>query len=111
MKPHVKKGDTVVVLWGQDKDKRGKVLRVLAGEERVIVEGANEVKRHTKPTQLAPQGGIITKAAPMPLAKVMVVCPKCNKPTRSGRKRTQDGECVRVCKECGRDIDLSLIHI
>ncbi|NLS44801.1 MAG: 50S ribosomal protein L24 [Firmicutes bacterium] len=105
MRPHVKKGDTVIVLWGVDKDRRGKVLRVLAGESRVIVEGANEVKRHTKPTQLAPQGGIIKKAAPMPLSKVMLVCPKCNKPTRIGRKRTQDGGCVRVCKECGRDID------
>ena len=105
MKPHVKKGDTVIVLWGQDKDKRGKVLRVLASEGRVIVEGANEVKRHTKPTQLAPQGGIITKAAPMPLSKVMVICPKCNRPTRSNRKRTEDGGYVRICKECGRDID------
>ena len=105
MKPHVKKGDTVVVLWGKDKDRRGKVLRVLAGDKRVIVEGANEVMCHTKPTQLAPQGGIIKKAAPMPLSKVMVVCPKCNKPTRTGRKRIGDGECVRVCKECGRDID------
>lgn len=105
MKPHVKKGDTVVVLWGKNKDRRGKVLRVLAKDRRVIVEGANEVKRHTKPTQLNPQGGIISKPAPMPLAKVMLICPKCNKPTRTGRKRTPDGESVRVCKECGRDID------
>ncbi len=104
-KPHVKKGDMVIVLSGKDKDKKGKVLRVLPGEGRVLVEGVNVVKRHTKPTRLVPQGGVIAKAAPVPLAKVMVVCPKCSRPTRLARRVAEDGEHVRACKECGREVD------
>jgi len=105
MKPNVKKGDMVIVLSGKDKDKKGKVLRVLPAEGRVLVEGVNVVKRHTKPTRLVPQGGVIQKAEPVPLAKVMVICPKCSRPTRVARHIAEDGEHVRVCKECGREID------
>jgi len=105
MKPHVKKGDTVIVLSGKDKDKKGKVLRVLPSEGRVLVEGVNVMKRHTKPTRLVPQGGVIEKAEPLPLARVMVVCPKCSRPTRVARSVAGDGEHVRLCKECGREID------
>lgn len=102
---NVKKGDTVVVLVGKDRDRRGKVLRVLPREGKVVVEGINVYKRHSKPTQTMPQGGRIEKALPMPVCKVMVVCPKCNRPTRIGRDVTQDNSRVRVCKRCGREID------
>ena len=102
---NVKKGDTVVVLWGKDRDRRGKVLRVFPRERKVVVEGINVVKRHTRPTRSLPQGGIIEKSNPLPVCKVMVVCPSCNKPTRVGRKLADDGTWVRHCKRCGAEID------
>lgn len=101
----VKKGDTVVVLSGKDKDRRGKVIRVLPASGKVIVEGINIIKRHTKPSRTVPQGGVIERPGPMYVAKVMVVCPKCNKPTRVGRSVAEDGELVRVCKKCGVEMD------
>ena len=88
-KLHVKKGDTVLVLSGKDK---------------VVVEGVNKIKRHTKPNQKAPNGGIIEKEAPMFASKVMVVCPACSKATRVA-KREIDGKMVRVCKKCGEALD------
>ena len=94
VKLNVKKGDTVVVLSGKDKGKQGKV----------IVEGVNKVKRHTKPNVKAPQGGILVKEAPLHACKVMLVCPACNKPTRVGHKEV-NGKNVRVCKKCGEVID------
>ncbi|MCR4425421.1 MAG: 50S ribosomal protein L24 [Firmicutes bacterium] len=102
---NVKKGDTVLVLSGKDKDRRGKVLRVLPRESRVLVENLNVAKRHTKPTKTAPQGGIVEKPMPIPLGKVMVVCGKCNKPTRVGKKALESGEYIRVCKKCGAGLD------
>ena len=105
IRPKVKKGDTVVVLSGKDKDHRGKVLRVLPREGKVTVEGANVIKRHTKPTRTAPQGGIVQKPAPFPISKVMVVCPKCSKPSRIRRRVLADGSHVRVCGRCGQEVD------
>ncbi|HHY47867.1 MAG TPA: 50S ribosomal protein L24 [Firmicutes bacterium] len=105
IRPKVKKGDTVVVLSGKDKDRRGKVLRVLPREGKVTVEGINIIKRHTKPTRTAPQGGIIQRPAPLPISKVMVVCPKCGKPSRVARNVLADGSRVRVCRKCGQEID------
>lgn len=102
---HVKKGDTVKVLSGKDAGRRGKVLRLFPSEGKVLVEGINLIKKHSRPTRDNPQGGVIEAPAPMPAAKVMVVCPKCNEPTRVSRKRTQAGEYVRVCKRCGAEID------
>lgn len=101
----VKKGDTVIVLWGKDAGRRGKVLKTYPREERVLVENLNMVKRHTKPTTANPQGGIIDKPAPMPLGKVMVVCGKCNKPTRVGIRILESGKRQRVCKKCGAGLD------
>jgi large subunit ribosomal protein L24 len=100
----IKKGDTAIVLSGKDKGKQGKVLQALPKKNKVVVEGINKVKRHTKPNQNTPKGGIITKEAPLCAAKVMVVCPACSKPTRVAKKDV-DGKMVRVCKKCGELLD------
>jgi large subunit ribosomal protein L24 len=100
-KVHVRKGDTVLVTTGKDKGKKGKVISVEPDKSRVIVEGVNIVKRHTKPTQKAPQGGITEKPAPVHSSNVMLFCTKCNSPTRISKKPLGDGKKVRVCKECG----------
>lgn len=104
-KVHVKKGDTVLVITGKDAGKKGKVLTVFPKEQRVIVEGVNVVKRHTKPNKKMPQGGIVEKEAPIASSNVMLYCNKCNNPTRIGRKFLDDGTKVRVCKKCGEVID------
>lgn len=86
VKLHVKKGDTVVVLSGKDKGKQGKIVSAFPKKRQVIVEDVNKVKRHTKPSLKAPQGGIIQKEMPLDVCKVMLVCPACNKPTRITHK-------------------------
>ena len=103
-KLHVKKGDTVKVLPGKDKGKQGKILKALPAKGKVIVEGVNQIKRHTKPNAKVPNGGIITKEAPMFASKVQVVCPACSKATRVAKKEI-DGKMVRVCKKCGESLD------
>ena len=103
-KLNVKKGDTVVVLSGKDKGKQGKVIEAQPKKGKVIVEGVNKVKRHTKPSQKYPQGGIIRKEAPLNACKVMLVCPACKKATRTGKKEV-NGKMVRACKKCGEVID------
>ena len=103
-KLNVKKGDTVVVLSGKDKGKQGKVIEAQPKKGKVIVEGVNKVKRHTKPNQKYPQGGIIQKEAPLNACKVMLVCPACKKATRTGKKEV-NGKMVRACKKCGEVID------
>jgi len=97
----VVKNDIVLVISGNYKGKRGKVLKVFPKKHRVIVEGVNFVKRHTKPTQKNPQGGIVEKEAPIHVSNLMVICPKCDTPTRLGRKILEDGKKVRVCMNCG----------
>ncbi len=104
VKLHVKKGDTVLVLSGKDKGKQGKIVEALPKKAKVVVEGVNKVKRHTKPSQANPQGGIITKEAPMASSKVMLVCPACKKATRI-KMTAVAGEFVRTCKKCGEVID------
>ena len=104
-KVHVKKGDLVMVIKGKDAGKKGKVLRVIPKEGRVVVEGVNIVKKHTRPTPKMPQGGIIEKEAPMSSSKVMLFCTKCNRPTRVGKRFLADGKKVRYCKKCGEVID------
>jgi large subunit ribosomal protein L24 len=98
---HLKKGDTVVVLSGreEDKGKTGEVTRVLPREGKAIVSGINVRTRHTKPSMTNPQGGKVTKEAPLPVGKLMVVCPACTKPTRIGHAFVADKK-VRVCKRC-----------
>ncbi len=103
-KLHVKKDDMVIILSGKDKGKQGKILQALPKKDKIIVEGVNKVKRHTKPSQQAPKGGIISKEAPMHVSKVMLVCPACSKPTRIAKKEV-NGKMVRACKKCGEIID------
>ncbi len=103
-KCHVKKNDQVVVIMGKEKGKIGKVLSVNPEKQRVIVEKVNFIKRHTRPSARQRQGGIIEREGTIHISNVMVVCPKCNKPTRVGLNR--DGENVqRVCKQCNASID------
>jgi large subunit ribosomal protein L24 len=117
----IRKGDTVHILAGKDRGKQGRVIDATPRDRKVIVENLNLVKRHTRPRPLkdasrmggqqVEPGGIIEKAAPLPVSRVMLVCPVCNRPTRVGvETRETKGEGVRkvrVCKraDCGQDID------
>jgi len=103
-KVHVRKGDTALVITGKNAGKKGKVLRVIPGNSKVVVEGDNIVKRHTRPTQKLPQGGIMQKEAPIHSSNVMLFCSKCNSPTRVGKKFLENGEKIRVCKKCGESL-------
>ncbi len=94
------KNDTVLVISGNYKGKKGKVLKVLPKGDRLIIEGVHFIKRHTRPSQKNQQGGIIEKEAPIQASNVLVVCPKCDTPSRIGRKVLEDGKRVRVCKNC-----------
>ena len=103
MKIH--KNDNVIVINGNARRKTGKVLKVFTDEGRVIVESVNIIKRHTRASQKNPQGGIVQKEAPISLSNVMVVCPKCNKPSRVGRKPVTDSvthrkRMMRICRKC-----------
>ena len=100
----VKKGDLVQVISGKDKGKRGKILRVIPRENKVIVENVNMVKRHQRPTPKLREGGIVEREAPIYACKVMIVCPSCDKLTRVGYKFVDDRK-VRYCKKCGEIID------
>jgi large subunit ribosomal protein L24 len=131
--PEIKKGDTVVVLAGRDAGKRGTVERVInqtasptavrsafrrgssAGGVKVVVEGINVAKRHTKPRQSAgrtdrmpkiQQGGIFDIAQPMPIGKVMLVCPNCSRPTRIAHATLENGRRVRVCRHCNQQLEV-----
>ena len=96
----LKKGDTVKVLSGNDKGKTGEILEIMPKASKVIVKGINIRKKHTKPRKQGEEGGIIPLECAIHSAKVSVVCPKCNKPTRIGYEIEKD-EKVRVCKKCG----------
>jgi large subunit ribosomal protein L24 len=108
---HVKKEDLVLVLSGNHRGKKGKILKVFPKKDRAIVEGLNMIKKHTRPSAKNPQGGIVEKEASIDISNLMVICPKCNQPTKikhailvdeaSKRKNR-----VRVCKKC----DEMLIH-
>ena len=104
-KVHVKTNDTVVVLSGKDKGKKGKVLQVSPKEGKVIVEGLNIVTKHVKPRRQGEAGGIVKAEGAMYASKVQAVCPKCGKATRIGHKILDDGTKVRVCKNegCGEE--------
>jgi len=102
---HVQRGDTVAVISGRERGKRGKVLRVLPTGGRVLVEKINMMKKHQRPTQKLRQGGIIERESPLALSNVLVVCARCDKPSRSGIKTLADGRKLRICKRCGELID------
>ena len=103
-KMSIKKGDTVIVLSGKDKGKKGEVIAVLPKDGKVVVEKINMVSRHTKPRRQGETGGIIQKEAPLYACKVQRVCPKCDQATRPAHKVLADGKKVRVCKKCGAEI-------
>ena len=108
----VKKGDTVQVIAGKDKGLTGKVIAADPDSNRVLVEGANRIKKHTKVTQSArgsQQGGIVTQEAPIHVSNVQVVCPSCGKPSRIGHRRSEPDangktHSVRICRRCNGDI-------
>lgn len=102
---HVKKGDTVVVITGKDKGKKGKVLQVLPKKNRVIVEGVNMITKHQKPNQQMQQGGIINQEAAIHSSNVMLWDKKANQGVRVGYKFLADGKKVRVSKKTGEVID------
>lgn len=104
-KLHVRKGDMVQVITGKDAGKKGKILRADPNKGRVIVEGANIVKRHTKPTQSKPQGGIVEMEAPLASSNVMIYCSKCKEPVRINKKILADGQKIRTCNQCGEEFD------
>ncbi len=101
----IRKDDTVIVTLGKERGKRGRVLVVTPAKGGVLVERVNLVKRHMKPSKRYQQGGIIEKEAPVKISNVMLVCPKCDKPTRFGNKVLETGKKVRVCKKCKEVID------
>jgi len=100
---HVRRGDNVAVISGKEKGKRGKVLRVLTKKDRVVVERLMMVKRHTKPSQKVPQGGIVEKEGSIHISNVALWCEKCAAPRRSGIKLNEAGGKLRVCKKCGSE--------
>lgn len=104
-KVHVKRNDIVYVLSGKDRSKSGKVLSVDAKHNRVVVEGVNVVTKHRKPSQRLPQGGIDHIEAAVDASNVMLVCDKCQKPTKVAVKFNEAGKKQRVCKKCGEVIE------
>ena len=102
----IKKNDNVLVITGRDRGKRGRVLRVIPDKQRVVVEGVNFIKRHTRPNpQKNIKGGIVQREAPLNASNVQLVCPECSAPTRTGRERLDNGRSVRICRKCKGVID------
>ena len=108
----VRKGDTVQVISGKDRGFKGKVIETDPGRERVLVEGVNRIRKHTKITSTtrgAKTGGIVTQEAPVHVSNVMVVCPECDRATRIERRQVLNEDTgktipVRICKKCGKEI-------
>ena len=102
----IRKNDNVVVVTGKDRGKRGRVLKVLPEKNRLVIEGVNIIKRHTKPNpQRQIKGGLVEREAALHASNVQVVCPECGKPTRLGKKILGDGRKVRVCRKCEGVVD------
>jgi len=101
----IRKNDTVLVIVGKDKGKKGKVRQVLPSGSKVTVEGVNMVRRHARASGAARQAGIIELEAPLHLSNVMLVCNKCNEPTRVGLRLLDDGRKARFCRSCHEVID------
>ena len=101
----IKKNDTVLVIAGKDKGKKGKVRYAYPDDNRVMVEGINMIKKHAKAKAQVRQAGIIEREAPINVADVMLICGKCNKPTRVGYRILQDGRKVRYCHACGEVVE------
>lgn len=106
MKFKLNKGDFVVVIQGKDRGKKGRVIQVLPDKEKVLVEGINFVKRHSRPKAIDKQGGIIQMERPVDISNVMCFCMKCSKPTRIKNKVLKDGSKVRYCYKCNENIEV-----
>ena len=104
VKLHIKKGDTVIVIAGDNKGQQGKVLKVEVSKQRAIVEGVNLIKKATKPNAKNPQGGIVEQEAPIHISNLQVLDPKSGKPTRIGRRTNAEGKLVRFAKKSGEEI-------
>jgi large subunit ribosomal protein L24 len=103
---HIKKNDLVYVLSGRDRGKTGKVLKVFLDKNRAVVEGLNNIHKHTRPNpQKNVKGGILPKESPIHISNLMVVCKRCNKHSRVGNSVMPDGRKVRVCKNCNELLD------
>ena len=103
-KLHIKKGDTVLILTGESRNQKGRVLEVDRVKERAIVEGVNLVSKHTKPNAKSPQGGIVKKEAPVHISNLMLLDPASGKPTRIGRRLNDKNKLVRYSKKSGEEI-------
>ena len=103
LKSHIKKGDTVYVLAGEDRGKEGRVLKVLVQKQKAIVEGINMVTKATKPNAQHPQGGLIKKEAPIAISNIALIDPKSGKPTRISIRR-ENGKVIRIAKKSGEEI-------
>ncbi len=102
----VRKNDTVIVVGGKDRGKRGRVLRVIPNRNRILVEGVNFIKRHTRPNpQKNVKGGVVEREASLHASNVQIVCPECGAPTRIGHQLLGDGRKVRVCRKCDGAVD------
>lgn len=97
----LRKGDEVVVVSGEDRGKRGRILKVFGDKNRVLVEGVNFIRRHTRPSQSNPQGGIVQREAPVHASNVMVVDPSTGRPTRIGARVNEDGSRDRIARRSG----------
>lgn len=98
---HIRAGDTIEVICGDERGSREKVLRVLPRRGKLIVEGVNRVYKHLRGTRNNPQGGRLSKEMPIDISNVMLVCPKCNQASRTGTRRNEAGAKERYCKKCG----------
>jgi large subunit ribosomal protein L24 len=101
----IRKNDTVLAIAGKDKGKKGKVRRALPDKKKVIVDGMNVLKRHSRTKGQARQGGIIDMEMPFNVSNVMLICNKCDKPTRVGYRTLDDGKKARICRNCHENID------
>ena len=105
MKMHVRKNDTVVVISGKDEGKKGKVIGSFPADGRILVEGVNMITRHVKPRKAGQQGGLIKQEGTIAASKVMLYCPKCERPVRARHQILPDGGKVRVCGRCSEALD------
>ena len=102
----IRRNDNVIVITGKDRGKRGRVLKVVPSTNRLVVEGVNFIKRHTKPNpQRQIKGGVVEREAALHASNVQLVCPECGKPTRLGRRILGDGRKVRICRKCEGVVD------
>ena len=102
----IRRNDTVVVTTGKDRGKRGRVLKVVPDKNRLVIEGVNFIKRHTKPNpQRQIKGGVVEREASLHASNVQLVCPECGKATRLGRRVLEDGRKVRICRKCEGVVD------